>query len=175
MKKNLLGISLITMGILYGMLSVIVFFICLLCDVEISLVIFISIIIFIIQFLVSPILTDISMKWFYKASFDAEIPEYLKNEITKMCTSHKMNYPKIGVIMDGAPNAFTYGLTKNNARIVITRGLLELLNEKEVVGVIAHEIGHAVHYDMIFMCVAQLVPLVLYYVYNVFLTQIHRN
>ncbi|MGM9877740.1 MAG: M48 family metalloprotease [Bacilli bacterium] len=168
MKKNLFGISLITMGILYGMLSVIVFFICFLCDIEISLVILISIIIFIIQFLISPILTDISMKWFYKASFDEEIPEYLKNEITKMCNNHKMNYPKIGIIMDGAPNAFTYGLTKNNARIVITRGLLELLNEKEVVGVIAHEIGHAVHYDMIFMCVAQLVPLVLYYVYNVF-------
>ena len=43
-----------------------------------------------------------------------------------------MKYPKIGYIDDGAPNAFTYGRTKNDARIVLTRGIFELLTEEEV-------------------------------------------
>lgn len=80
-----------------------------------------------------------------------------------------MKYPKIGFIDDGSPNAFTYGRTKNDARVVITRGILELLNEDEVKTVVAHELGHANHYDMLFMTVAQIVPLLLYYVYEILL------
>jgi len=78
-----------------------------------------------------------------------------------------MKYPRVGYIDDGAPNAFTYGHTKNNARVVLTRGIFELLNEEEVKAVVAHELGHASHYDMLFMTVAQLVPLVLYGIYEV--------
>ena len=78
-----------------------------------------------------------------------------------------MKYPRIGYIDDGAPNAFTYGHTKNDARIVLTRGIFELLTEEEVKAVVAHELGHAVHYDMLFMTVAQLVPLFLYGVYEI--------
>ncbi len=124
-----------------------------------------SIVVLIIQFLISPYITDITIKWFYKAHFDAEIPEYLKEFIEKVCQQENMKYPRVGVIDDGAPNAFTYGHTKNDARVVITRGLMELLNEDEVKAVVAHELGHATHYDMLFMTVAQLVPLVLYFIY----------
>ena len=77
-----------------------------------------------------------------------------------------MKYPKIGYIDDGAPNAFTYGRTKNSARIIVTRGTLELLDESEAMAVIAHELGHARHYDMLFMTVAQLVPLIMYGIYE---------
>ena len=79
-----------------------------------------------------------------------------------------MKYPRIGYINDGAPNAFTYGHTKNDARIVLTRGTFELLSEDEVKAVVGHELGHAVHYDMALMTIAQLVPLVLYAVYEMF-------
>ncbi|NIO19186.1 MAG: M48 family metalloprotease, partial [Candidatus Aenigmarchaeota archaeon] len=77
-----------------------------------------------------------------------------------------MKNPRMGVIYDGAPNAFTYGHTPNNARVVLTRGLMDLLNEDEVKGVVAHEIGHAKHWDMLIMTAAQLVPLILYYIYR---------
>ncbi len=77
-----------------------------------------------------------------------------------------MKTPRFGIIDDGGPNAFTYGHTPNNARIVITRGLLDLLDESEVEGVVAHEIGHAKNWDMFLMTVVQLVPLILYYVYR---------
>ncbi|MBW1744765.1 MAG: M48 family metalloprotease [Deltaproteobacteria bacterium] len=77
-----------------------------------------------------------------------------------------MKNPRMGIIHDGAPNAFTYGHTPNNARIVLTQGLMDLLNEDEVKGVAAHEIGHAKHWDMLVMTAAYLVPLILYYIYR---------
>lgn len=166
MKKNLLGVSLLTITGLYVLLSAIIILVTILLHEPVIYGIGISIILLIIQFLVSPFLTDISMKWFYKAKFDKDIPDYLKKFIEEVCNNEKMKYPRVGLIDDGAPNAFTYGHTKNDARIIITRGILELLDEDEVKAVVAHELGHAVHYDMLFMTVAQLVPLVLYGIYT---------
>lgn len=165
MKKSLMGASIFTLCGLYFLLSAITILIGILTDVPLLTILFINIIIILIQFLISPFLTDLSMKWFYKAKFDCEIPEYLKSFIEEVCTQNNMKFPRIGYIDDGAPNAFTYGHTKNDARVVITRGILELLSEDEVKAVVAHELGHAAHYDMLVMTAAQLVPLLLYAIY----------
>lgn len=175
MKKNLLGISLITMTCLYGLLAAIIILIFILTGLPVINGIIISIVILLIQFLISPFLTDLSMKWFYKTDFNGEIPEYLRNFINQICDKYNMKYPKIGIIDDGAPNAFTYGRTKNDARVVLTRGIFKLLNEQEVMAVVAHELGHAKHYDMAFMTVAQLVPLVLYGIYETFAKTNNNN
>ena len=74
--------------------------------------------------------------------------------------------PWFGLIHDGAPNAFTYGHHPNNMRIVITQGILDLLEPAEVEGVVAHEIGHGKNWDMLLMTVVQLVPLLLYFAYR---------
>ena len=111
---------------------------------------------------------DISLRWFYKTKWipPSQLPLHLRNFIGKICYNHKMKYPRIGLIFDGSPNAFTYGHHPNNARIVITQGLIDLLNEDELEAVVAHEIGHAKHWDMLIMTIAQLVPLILYYIYR---------
>lgn len=166
MKRNLLGISLLTITGLYVLLSSVIILLAFLLDFPVIYSVMASIIILVIQFLISPFLTDLSMKWFYKAKFGYEIPEYLKKFVEDVCEKEKMKYPRIGFIDDGAPNAFTYGHTKNDARIIITRGILDLLDEDEVKAVVGHELGHAVHYDMLFMTVAQLVPLILYAIYE---------
>lgn len=157
-----------TITCLYGVLSAFVILIFILTGAPVIYGILISIIILILQFLISPIATDVSMRWFYKAKFNYDMPDYLKNFIGEVCKKYNMKYPRIGYIDDGAPNAFTYGHTKNDARIVLTRGLFELLSEEEVKCVVAHELGHATHYDMLFMTVVQLVPLVLYGIYEIF-------
>lgn len=166
MKRNLLAISLMTMAGLYGMLAAIIILAFVVLDLPVTLGIGISVIILIIQFLIAPWVNDLIFKAFYKVKFDYEIPEYLQDFIEETCEKYDMMYPKVGFINDGAPNAFTYGRTKNDARIVITRGIFDLLDEEEVKTVVAHELGHAKNYDMLFMTVAQLVPLVLYYVYE---------
>lgn len=62
MKKNLLGISLITMTCLYGLLAAIIILIFILTGLPVINGIVLSIIILILQFLISPFLTDLSMK-----------------------------------------------------------------------------------------------------------------
>lgn len=166
MKKSILGISLVTLTCMYGLLGAIIILVTILIGGEALLGIGISLIVLIIQFLLAPFLTDLSMKWFYKAKFDEQIPEFLRGFIEEECKKHNMKFPKVGIIHDGAPNAFTYGRTKNDARIVITDGIFNLLNEEEVKAVVAHEIGHIVHYDMLFMTAVQVVPLVLYAIYE---------
>ena len=168
MKKNLFGISMITITCLYGLLAGVVIFVTLVLGGNALYAVLGSLIVLVIQFLISPWLTDLSMRWFYKAKFDEEIPDYLKKFIEEECIKHKVKYPKIGIIDDGAPNAFTYGRTKKDARIVITRGIFDLLTEDEVKAVVAHELGHIVHMDMLVMTAVQIVPLVLYAIYEIF-------
>ena len=164
---RLFAISTFTLVGLYALLSVIVLGVCLFLGVNMLYGLGISIIVLLIQFLIAPWLTDLTMRWFYKAKFGAELPSYLNEFVDSICTKYNMKRPKFAIIDDGAPNAFTYGRTKNDARVVLTRGIFELLNEEEVKAVVGHELGHVVHYDMLFMTVAQLVPLILYFVYQV--------
>lgn len=121
-----------------------------------------------IQFVLGPWLMDISLRWFYKMKWVKleQLPAHLKQFTVNLCSNVGMKVPRFGLINDGAPNAFTYGHRPNNARVVITRGILNLLNEKEVEAVVAHEVGHARHWDMFWMTVAQLVPLILYYIFR---------
>ena len=168
MKKSLAMVSALTMTCLYGLLAAFVILICLLMDASVLTAIIWSIVILIIQFLISPWLTDLSMKWFYKADFNYELPAYLESFVKEIAEKYNMKkLPKVGFINDGAPNAFTYGRTKNDARIIITRGIIDLLDEDEAKGVVGHELGHVVHYDMLLMTVAQIVPLVFYGIYEI--------
>ncbi len=61
--------------------------------------------------------------------------------------------PKLYVIDDPQPNAFATGRDPNHAAIAVNRGLLQILNQREVEGVIAHEIGHVKHRDTLIMSV----------------------
>ena len=163
---KLASISLITITCLYGLLVAVGVVVALLCGFSVLPVLIVGIIVLLVQFLISPWLMDLTTRWLYKTDFKAEIPDYLKKFIEDVCKQNNIKYPKIGVIDDGTPNCFTYGRTKRSARIVITRGIFELLTEEEVKAIIAHELGHVAHYDMLVMTVAQLVPIVLYAVYR---------
>ena len=166
MKSKIFGVSVITITCLYGLLAGIVILAVLLLGGNVLFAILGSLIVLIIQFLIAPWLTDLSMKFFYKAKFDNEIPDYLRSFIEDECSKHNVKYPKIGIIDDGAPNAFTYGRTKKDARLVLTRGIFDLLNEDEIRAVVGHEMGHIVHMDMLVMTAVQIVPLVMYAIYE---------
>jgi len=81
------------------------------------------------------------------------------------CDARKIPVPRFGIIDDGNPNAFTYGHTPKDARVVVTSGLLQMLTPAEVHAVVAHELGHVVNRDFIVMTVASAAPLILYVLY----------
>jgi Zn-dependent protease with chaperone function len=122
----------------------------------------------ILQFVLGPWLMDLSLRWIYKFSWLSvdELPDHLSEFVTRVCAEQNMKVPSFGLIHDGAPNAFTYGHTPNNMRVVITEGILDLLDPEEVEGVVAHELGHGKNWDMLLMTVVQLVPLLMYYAYR---------
>jgi len=131
---------------------------------EIALLIGIGIVF--LQFLLGPWLMDLSLRFLYKISWEPTLPVHLENFIRDTCRKQGMRFPRMGLLLDGAPQAFTYGHHPNNARIVISQGVIDLLEPKEVEAVVAHEIGHAKHWDMLVMTIAYIVPLVLYYIYR---------
>lgn len=57
--------------------------------------------------------------------------------------------PKVYIIPDRTPNAFATGRNPQNAAVAVTEGLLDLLDENEIEGVIAHELSHVRHYDIL--------------------------
>jgi heat shock protein HtpX len=56
--------------------------------------------------------------------------------------------PKVYIMQDPSPNAFATGRNYNNAVVCATTGLLQIMNDNELEGVIAHELGHVKNYDM---------------------------
>ncbi len=164
--SKLVSVSLLTVTCLYGLLVALAVIICLLCGISILPALIGGIIVLLIQFLISPWLMDLTTKWLYKADFNKEMPDYLKKFIEEVCEKKKIKYPKIGFVDDGSPNCYTYGRTKKSARIIVTRGIFDLLTEEEVKSVIGHELGHVAHYDMLVMTMAQLIPIVFYAIYE---------
>ena len=62
--------------------------------------------------------------------------------------------PKVYLIPDHTPNAFATGRDHEHAAVAVTMGLYEMLNEKELEGVIAHELSHIKHYDILIGTIA---------------------
>lgn len=62
--------------------------------------------------------------------------------------------PKIYIINDPAPNAFATGRSPQSASLAITAGLLGRLNRDELQGVVAHEISHILHRDILYVMMA---------------------
>ena len=62
--------------------------------------------------------------------------------------------PKLYVVPDAAPNAFATGRGPNHASVAVTQGLLQIMNDDELEGVIAHELSHVRNYDILVSSIA---------------------
>lgn len=62
--------------------------------------------------------------------------------------------PKLYVVPDQAPNAFATGRNPHHASVAVTEGLLQLMNDDELEGVIAHELSHVRNYDILTSSIA---------------------
>src|SRR5256885_7137743 len=62
--------------------------------------------------------------------------------------------PKIFVIPTASSNAFATGRNPNHASVAVTQGVLGLLNDEELEGVLAHELGHVRNRDILISSIA---------------------
>ena len=72
----------------------------------------------------------------------------LYRTVENLAISQGMPMPKVYIVSDPAPNAFATGRSPANAMVAATTGLLDLLNDAELEGVMAHELGHVKNYDI---------------------------
>lgn len=69
--------------------------------------------------------------------------------VRELCEKANLPMPKVYIIPEQVPNAFATGRNHANAAVAVTEGLLNLLSKDEIEGVIAHELSHVKHYDIL--------------------------
>ena len=72
----------------------------------------------------------------------------------RLAAKANLPVPKLYVIPQAAPNAFATGRNPQHASVAVTQGLLELMNDDELEGVIAHELSHVRNYDILTTSIA---------------------
>jgi heat shock protein HtpX len=82
-------------------------------------------------------------------------PEHPLYQITaRLAQRAGLPMPKVYIIPDQSPNAFATGRNPSHAAVAATEGVLRLLDQREIEGVIAHELAHVKHRDILISSVA---------------------
>lgn len=76
-----------------------------------------------------------------------DAPRYYRL-VENLCITTGTPMPKLYVVDDPAPNAFATGRKPEEASITVTTGLFELMTDRELEGVLGHELGHIRNYDI---------------------------
>ncbi|MEX0932260.1 MAG: M48 family metalloprotease [Candidatus Saccharimonadales bacterium] len=97
-----------------------------------------------------------------------EAPE-LYRTVENLAITAGLPTPKVYIIQDAAPNAFATGRDPEHAVVAVTTGLLEILNEQELEGVLAHELSHIGNYDIRVMAIVIMLVTVIGLVSDFFL------
>jgi heat shock protein HtpX len=72
----------------------------------------------------------------------------------RLAAKAKIPVPALYVVPDMAPNAFATGRSPKHASVAVTQGLLQIMNDDELEGVIAHELSHVRNYDILTSSIA---------------------
>jgi heat shock protein HtpX len=72
----------------------------------------------------------------------------------RLASKANLPVPKLYVVPEPAPNAFATGRNPRHASVAVTEGLLQLMNDDELEGVIAHELSHVRNYDILISSIA---------------------
>ncbi len=83
----------------------------------------------------------------------ADAPGYFRM-VQRLATAAGLPMPRLYVIPEQAPNAFATGRNPKHGVVAVTQGLMEMLDEDEIEGVVAHELAHIKHRDTLLMSVA---------------------
>lgn len=84
---------------------------------------------------------------------ERQAPE-LYGIVRELARRAELPMPKVAIIPDQSPNAFATGRDADHAVVAVTEGLMNLMNRDEIIGVLAHEMGHVKNRDILIGSVA---------------------
>jgi heat shock protein HtpX len=91
----------------------------------------------------------IVLKMYRATPLDRSSAPGLHDTVSRLAERAGIPMPKIYVIPDEAPNAFATGRDPEHGVVAVTRGLVRLMNQDELEGVLAHELGHIKNRDIL--------------------------
>ncbi len=102
-------------------------------------------------------------KWSAKKAMNVHLIESPQNQteqwllslVAQQAKEAGIEMPEVGIFHTPEPNAFATGMSRNNALVAISTGLLQAMNADEVEAVVGHEISHVANGDMITMALMQ--------------------
>lgn len=161
---SLFGRSLLVLALLFGLLFAVLMGLGAYLGWNVYVILLIAIGVVGLQYFLSPYI----IQWIYRINWVGleGLDPHQVAFIEQTCQERRIPIPRIGMVEDGNPNAFTFGHFPADARLVVTRGLLEKLNPGEINAVIGHELGHIKHWDFVIMTVASLVPIIFYIIFR---------
>lgn len=81
--------------------------------------------------------------------------DWLISIVTQQAKEAGIGMPEVGIFDSPTPNAFATGMSRNNALVAVSTGLLQSMSTDEVEAVVGHEISHVANGDMITMALMQ--------------------
>ncbi len=105
--------------------------------------------------------------------FGAKVVDYkqqprLHGMVDRLCQYADLPKPRVAVAPTKVPNAFATGRNQQRSVVCVTQGLLDNLDEKEIEGVIGHELSHIKNRDVLVMTIASFIPLLAFFVMRSF-------
>jgi heat shock protein HtpX len=82
--------------------------------------------------------------------------------IRNLAAAAKIPAPRLGIADIAIPNAFAFGRTIRDSRICVTKGIMNLLDEKEMRAVLGHEMSHIKNRDVLTITLLSVIPMILY-------------
>ena len=94
--------------------------------------------------------------WLGGAKKEADRKQYatLYSTVEGLALAAQISVPKVYVVDDPNPNAFATGRNRKTSAVVVTSGLLSMMDRRELQGVLAHELSHISNGDIQFMTIA---------------------
>lgn len=102
-------------------------------------------------------------KWSAKRAMGVHVIEHPHNQteqwlldvVTRQAKQAGIGMPEVGIFQAAEPNAFATGMSRNNALVAVSTGLMQSMSTDEVEAVVGHEISHVANGDMITMTLMQ--------------------